>query len=77
MIKTLDSAIEAVGGITAASKICGISYVAISKWLKRGRLPRTEYSGETKYSEALAQASGGRFSAADLRRVGKPEQAAA
>jgi len=28
----------------------------VDKWLKRGRLPRTDYTGETNYAALIAQA---------------------
>ena len=34
-------AIEAVGGQTAAARLCGLSNVAIHKWVKNAALPRT------------------------------------
>jgi DNA-binding transcriptional regulator YdaS (Cro superfamily) len=37
-------AIEAVGGQTAAARLCGLSNVAIHKWVKNAALPRTEYT---------------------------------
>lgn len=53
----LSFAFEAVGGLTAAAKVCGRSYQAVSKWRKTSRLPRTEYSGETLYAHKLAEAA--------------------
>ncbi|WP_244651979.1 helix-turn-helix domain-containing protein [Pseudomonas viridiflava] len=50
-------AVDAVGGLTAAAKICGKSYQAVNKWRKTARLPRTEYSGETLYAQRLAHAA--------------------
>lgn len=76
-IKDLKSAIDAVGGITAAAAICGLSYVAVSKWVKQGHLPRTEFSRETRYAERLAAASNGKFTADELRFVASPKPTAA
>jgi len=76
-ITDLKSAIEAVGGIPEAARICGLSYVAVSKWVKQGYLPRTEYSGETKYAEILAAESNGAFSAETLRSIARPTKSVA
>jgi predicted DNA-binding transcriptional regulator AlpA len=40
--------------------ICTVSPVAVYKWIKKGRLPRTEWTGETNYAGAIAQALAGR-----------------
>lgn len=34
---------------------CGRSYQAVRKWEKAGKLPRTEFSGETQYAAAIAK----------------------
>ncbi|EFE23119.1 hypothetical protein EDWATA_01864 [Edwardsiella tarda ATCC 23685] len=44
---------------------------AIYKWIDRGSLPRTEFTGETDYSSRIAKASRGQFSAAEIKRLGK------
>lgn len=76
-IKDIKTAIQAVGGIPEAARICGRSYVAVSKWVKQGHLPRTEYSDETHYAERLAAASNGAFTADELKAVAAPKKAAA
>ena len=40
------------------AELCGVSRVAVSKWAKAGRLPRTEFTGETEYAEILASEFG-------------------
>ncbi len=41
------------GGIRAVAERTGLSYEAVRKWTKVG-LPRTEWTGETAYSKAIA-----------------------
>lgn len=67
-------AIEAVGGQTAAARLCGLSNVAIHKWVKNAALPRTEYTEKTNYSEVLAVASQGKFTAEWLRQAANPDR---
>lgn len=51
----LTQAIDAVG-LQPLAKACGVTYQALRKWEARGRLPRTEWTGETNYAEKLAAA---------------------
>lgn len=41
---------------------CGVSYQSVRKWEKLGRLPRTEWTGETNYSESIERITGGKVS---------------
>ena len=73
-------AFEAVGGIGAAAKVCNRSYQALNKWRQAACLPRTDYTGETKYAELLAIAAkqkGNAFQAAWLLNASAPHKAAA
>lgn len=44
-----------------AGEACGVTTAIIGRWIKQKHLPRTEYTGETHYAEALASATEGRF----------------
>lgn len=73
-------AFEAVGGIGAAAKACERSYQALNKWRLAACLPRTDYTGETRYAELLAtaaQKNGHSFEAAWLLEASSPHKAAA
>ncbi|ASV37412.1 hypothetical protein CI807_14870 [Pseudomonas sp. NS1(2017)] len=73
-------AFEAVGGIGAAAKVCERSYQALNKWRLAGCLPRTDYTGETKYAVLLAKAAGqmgNPFESAWLLNASAPQKAAA
>ncbi|MGO1269554.1 MAG: hypothetical protein ACTMI6_09690 [Pseudomonas bubulae] len=60
-------AVTAVGGASVAARLCGVSARAINKWVAAGKLPRTEYTGETRHAENLAMGSDGQFTAAWLK----------
>lgn len=62
----LRDAIADVGGVVAAASICGVTPRAVYKWLSNGRLPRTEYTGETQYAKALEEHGSGAFTADKL-----------
>jgi hypothetical protein len=73
-------AFQAVGGIGAAAKVCGRSYQALNKWRQAASLPRTDYTGETKYAVLLATAAkqkGNPFESAWLLNTSAPQKAAA
>ena len=73
-------AFEAVGGIGAAAKVCNRSYQALNKWRQAACLPRTDYTGETKYAELLAAAAkqkGNAFQACWLLNASAPHKVAA
>ena len=73
-------AFEAVGGIGAAAKACERSYQALNKWRLAACLPRTDYTGETRYAELLAtaaQKNGHPFEPAWLLEASSPHRAAA
>ncbi|HFV9295530.1 hypothetical protein ACN09C_14775 [Serratia fonticola] len=67
-------AVDAVGGQTAAAKICGLSVVAVHKWYTKGRLPRTEYTKKTDYAKRLAAAAAGKFTAQWLLDAANPDR---
>lgn len=43
-----------------------VTYQAVLKWAKQGCLPRTDWTGETRYAQAIADALGGRVKAKDF-----------
>lgn len=43
----------ALVGLTALAKACAVSHQAVRKWEAAGRMPRTEWTGETHYSAAI------------------------
>lgn len=45
-----------------AGRACGVTPAVIGRWIRQQHLPRTEYTGETNYAEALSKATGGRYS---------------
>ncbi|MRT14970.1 Cro/Cl family transcriptional regulator [Enterobacteriaceae bacterium RIT711] len=62
--------------VSVVANVCGLTPKAVYKWLERGTLPRTEFTGETDYAGKIAKASGGKYSAAEIRRISKQQIAA-
>ena len=48
--------------VSVVADVCGLTPKAIYKWLERGSLPRTEFTGETEYADKIAKASAGKMS---------------
>ncbi|ELP6230908.1 Cro/Cl family transcriptional regulator [Salmonella enterica] len=57
--------------VHVVAEACGLTPRAIYKWIDGGTLPRTDYTGETKYAQKIACASGGLFTAQQILDVGK------
>lgn len=80
MSHPITKAIEVVG-LGKLAGVCGVTYQAIRKWERAGRLPRTEWTGETNYARKIAAAvteAGTPMSRDDLLVVAPaPERAAA
>lgn len=53
-------------GLARMAKELDISYQAIRKWERANRLPRTEWTGETNYSQTIEHLTEGRISRAAL-----------
>lgn len=62
----LDRAREVLGSFARIGAACGVSGKAVERWYKRGWLPRTEHTGETRYAQMLAEATDG---AVDIKRL--------
>lgn len=50
---------------------CGVSARAIYKWIDRGSLPRTDFTGETTYAQKISTVSGGQFSEQQILEISK------
>lgn len=61
----IEQAIKHAGGVTAFTKALNelierpVTYQAVKKWAAKGRLPRTEWTGESHYAAAIERVTGG------------------
>lgn len=67
--KTLEDVIKTVR-VSVVADVCGVSQRAIYKWMDNGKLPRTEYTGETNYAENRSCING-LFSADAILTIGR------
>lgn len=71
-MKPLSRAIELLGGPVAFTRKLNerlakpVSYQAVKKWEAKGRLPRTEWTGETAYAAAIELITGGKITRTEL-----------
>lgn len=56
-------------GIMKVSKAAGVTNGAVMNWQRRGKLPRTEWTGETNYAEKISEATGGEVTVDDFLSV--------
>lgn len=61
--------------VAVVARVCGLTPKAVYKWIERGSLPRTEFTGETDYAALIANASGGKYTATEIRSTGKKQAA--
>jgi len=57
MKKQLDELISK-HGYAKIGRICGVSPQSVREWRARGRLPRTEWTGDTQYCKKIHAATG-------------------
>lgn len=61
-MNVLKASIEKIPGkVPAVADACGVSVRAVYKWIDAGRLPRTDYTGETSYAIQISELSNGAF----------------
>lgn len=72
-LPSLSEVIKAIG-VQTLSVACGCSPRAIYKWIEKGSLPRTDFTGETNYAELIAEASAGKYSEELIKRISRPQK---
>lgn len=70
---TLSEAIKDIG-VMAIASACGCSSRAIYKWMKKGALPRTDFTGETDYAAQISGVSGGKYSVELIKLISRPQK---
>ena len=45
------------GHVTIIARACNVTYQAVRRWERDGRLPRTDLTGETDYAARIARST--------------------
>lgn len=53
-------------GVYGIARACGLRGPSVYKWIENGRLPRTEWTGETDYASKIEIACDGKVTKAEL-----------
>jgi hypothetical protein len=61
----LQAAIDSIG-LAQLSRELGVTHQAVRKWQHAGRMPRTEWTGETGYAETIERLTAGAVTKAHL-----------
>lgn len=56
-------------GLHRLARDLNLTHQALRKWQRRGRLPRTEWTGETNYAQQIAALCGNEVSVEELKSV--------
>jgi len=67
MSKNYITEVIKVAGLRPVARACGKTYQAVRKWEARGRLPWSDYVGETRYAEILSDLVDGQITVEQLR----------
>jgi hypothetical protein len=64
--RAMSAFIERAGSLAAAGRRLGRTAPALRKWMAKGKMPRTEYTGETRYVDKILRVVGDEFTRDDL-----------
>ena len=64
-------------GLTNLAKACGVTYQSVKRWEAKGRVPRTDWTGETDYASRIEEATKGVITRDQLLNLKRNDQSAA
>ena len=64
-------------GLTNLAKACGVTYQSVKRWEDKGRVPRTDWTGETDYASRIEEATKGVITRDQLLNLKRNDQSAA
>lgn len=72
-MSTIKEVIHDAGGVCAVAFSVQLSERSIYKWIEKNCLPRSEYTGESKYSKSIAQLCEN-FTEQEILKIGNPRK---
>ena len=63
-------------GLTNLAKACGVTYQSVKRWEAKGRVPRTDWTGETDYASRIEEATKGAITRDQLLNFKRNDQSA-
>ncbi len=73
-MSTIKEVINDAGGVCSVAFAVKLSERSIYKWIEKNCLPRSEYTGESNYSNLIAQLCK-KFSEQEILEIGNPRKA--
>ena len=64
-------------GLTNLAKACGVTYQSVKRWEAKGRVPRTDWTGETDYASRIEEATKGVITRDQLLNLKRNDQSEA
>lgn len=61
-------------GLTNLAKACGVTYQSVKRWEAKGRVPRTDWTGETDYASRIEEATKGVITRDQLLNLKRNDQ---
>lgn len=61
-------------GLTNLAKACGVTYQSVKRWEAKGRVPRTDWTGETDYASRIEEATKGVITRDQLLNLKRSDQ---
>ena len=51
----IEEAIKKAGGKGQVARICNVTWQSVSRWERAGKLPASEWTGETQYARLICE----------------------
>ena len=74
MKENLISKAIAIVGLCNLAKACGVKHQSVYRWVEKGSLPRTDWTGETDYARRIEEATKGAVTRDELLNFKRSEE---